>query len=102
MTIYVAAINGRGVAAFHAEDGLDAENRAGDRAFRDDLMVLATGGLPLWDGIVDIQVRPALSGEEAKWRASHAKAIRHGNIAANDDTWIAFLVPLASFERDQR
>src|SRR5213596_796897 len=32
--------------------------------------------------------------EEAKWRASRAKAIRQGNIEENDVGWIAFLVAL--------
>jgi hypothetical protein len=102
MTIYVADINGRGIAAFHADNGPDAENRACDCAFRDDLMVLATGGLSLWDGVADIHVRLALSNEEAKWRASHAKAIRLGDIEGKDDSWIAFLVPLTDPDRRQR
>ena len=49
MTVYVAEIKGRGIAAFHANNGSDAERLVRDRVFRDDLMVLATGGLPLWD-----------------------------------------------------
>jgi len=94
MTVYVAAIKGRGIAAFYAENGAAAMVRVRDRLFRDDLMVLATDGLPLWDGMADIQVRPAFPEEEARWRASRAKAIRHGNIEREDDTWIAFLVAL--------
>ena len=45
MTVYVAEIKGRGIAAFHANNGSDAERLVRDRVFRDDLMVLATGGL---------------------------------------------------------
>ena len=63
------------------------------------LMVLATDGLPLGDGMADIQVRPAFPEEEARWRASRAKAIRHGNIEREDDTWIAFLVALTDLDR---
>jgi hypothetical protein len=59
MTVYVAEIKGRGIAAFHANNGSDAERLLRDRVFRDDLMVLATGGLPLWDGVTDIEVRLA-------------------------------------------
>ena len=59
MTVYVAAIKGRGIAAFYAENGAAAMVRVLDPLFRDDLMVLATDGLPLWDGMADIQVRPA-------------------------------------------
>src|SRR6266576_4086987 len=94
MTVYVAEIKGRGIAAFHADNGSDAERLVRDRVFRDDLMVLATGGLPLWDGVTDIEVRLARPDEETKWRASRAKAIRQGNIEENDVGWIAFLVAL--------
>jgi len=45
-------------------------------------------------GITDIEVRLARPDEEAKWRASRAKAIRQGNIEENDVGWIAFLVAL--------
>src|SRR5262249_11948116 len=60
MTVYVADIKGRGIAAFHADNGAEAERLARDRIFRDDLMVLASNGLPLWDGVTGIQVRQAL------------------------------------------
>jgi hypothetical protein len=66
MTVYVAAIKGRGIAAFYAENGAAAMVRVLDPLFRDDLMVLATDGLPLWDGMADIQVRPAFPEEEAR------------------------------------
>jgi hypothetical protein len=102
MTVYVAAIKGRGIAAFYAETGAAAMVRVLDRLFRDDLMVLATDGLPLWDGMAEIQVRPAFSEEEARWRASRAKAIRDGNIESEDDTWIAFLVALTDLDRRRR
>ena len=49
MTVYVAEIKGRGVAAFHADTGSEAQRVVRDRVFRDDLMVLASGGLPLWE-----------------------------------------------------
>jgi len=102
MTVYVADIKGRGVAAFRADSGADAERLVHDRVFRDDLMALASGGLPLWDGVSDIQVRQARPDEEAKWRASHAKAIRHGNIEGDEDAWIVFLVSLSDLARHNR
>jgi hypothetical protein len=94
MTVYVAEIKGKGIAAFHADTVVDAERFACDRLFRDDLMVLTTDGLPLWDGMASIKVRRATPCEEAKWQRSRAKAIRHGNIEREDDAWIAFLVGL--------
>lgn len=102
MTVYVAEIKGRSVAAFHADTGSDAERVVRDRVFRDDLMVLASGGLPLWDGVTDIEVRPARTDEEAKWRASRAKAIRRGNVEENDVGWIAFLVALTDRRNGDR
>ena len=100
--IYVAVVKGRGIAAFHAENDRTAEVQARDSTFRDDLMVLATGGVPLWDGVTDIQVRRALPNEEARWRASRARAIRQGSIESEDDTWIAFLVALSDLDRQRR
>ena len=102
MTVYVAEIKGRGVAAFHADTGYDAERVARGRVFRDDLMALANDGLPLWDGVTDIEVRPARPDEETKWRASRAKAIRRGNIEESDVGWVAFLVALTDRRNGDR
>ena len=59
MTVYVAEIKGRGIAAFHADNGSDAERLVRDRVFRDDFMVLATGGLPLWASHASVELLPA-------------------------------------------
>jgi hypothetical protein len=99
MTVYVATINGKGIAAFSAKDVTAAEAWVRDPVFCDDLMVLATAGVPLWDGATDIHVRPALPGEEAKWRTSRAKAVRLGDIESEDDAWVAFLVALNDPDR---
>jgi hypothetical protein len=99
MTIYVAVIKGRGIAAFHADSGHDAEHFVRDYTFRDDLLTLMSDGLPIWDGLADIEIRQAFAGEAAKWRASHAKAIRYGNIEDGDDAWVAFLVALTDPSR---
>ena len=98
MTVYVAEIKGRGIAAFHADNGAEAERLVRDRVFRDDLMVLATAYRcgTAWPAS---QVRQALPWEEAKWRASRAKAIRQCNIEREDDSWIAFLVALTDPDR---
>lgn len=102
MTIYVAEIKGRGIAAFHAETGALAQLFVRDRVFRDDLMALATDGLPLWDGVTKILIRQAQPGEEEKWRASRAKAVRQGDIEGEDKAWIAYLVALTDFNRGWR
>jgi len=102
MTIYVAEIKGQGIVAFRADSQSDAEIRAKDRTFRDDLMVLATQGRPLWDGVMGIHIRQARPVEEAKWRASRAKAIRLGDIEPDDEAWIVFLVALTDPDRRKR
>lgn len=102
MTVYVADIGGRAVAAFQAVSHSDAERLARDRVFRDDLMVLTTGGLPLWDGLADIEIRQARPDEAAKWRASRARAISQGNIEGAEEAWIAFLVALTDPDRRGR
>src|SRR6516164_9312872 len=99
MAIYVAEIKGKGIAAFHADTGPLAELFVRDPSSCDDLMVLASDDLPLWDGMTSILVRQARPGEEAKWRASRAKAIRHGDIESEDHAWIAFLVALTDPDR---
>jgi hypothetical protein len=40
MTVYVAEINGRAIAAFNAENEIQAEGRAASKPFRADLTVL--------------------------------------------------------------
>jgi hypothetical protein len=102
MPVYVVEIKGTSVAAFGADTDSDAEGVVRDRTFRDDLMVLATGGLPLWDGVTEIHIRQAHPNEESRWRASRAKAIRHGNIEGKEDAWIAFLVALTDPDRRKR
>jgi hypothetical protein len=52
--------------------------------------------------MTSILVRQARPGEEAKWRASRAKAIRRGDIESEDHAWIAFLVALTDPDRRKR
>ena len=99
MMVYVAEIKGRAIAAFQADNGSDAERIVRDQLFRDDLTALISDGLPLWDGVADIRVRQARLDEEARWRASRAKAIRHGNIEGEEEVWVAFLVALTDPSR---
>jgi hypothetical protein len=86
MAVYVAEIRGRGIVAFNANKAAEAEDLVRDPAILDDLMVLETGGLPIWDGVTEICVRQALPAEEAKWQASRAKAIRNGNVDVRNPT----------------
>jgi hypothetical protein len=102
VTVYVAEIKGRGVAAFQAEGTNDAERVVSDRIFRDDLLNLASEGLPLWDGVTGISVRGARPEEAARWRSSRARAVQCGDIEETDATWVAYLVALTDPSRRGR
>ena len=102
MPIYVVAVAGRAVAAFQADDEPGAVRRLRDRTLRDDLMSLATGGLPLWDGVVGIGVRAAQAAEASRWHTSRSRAIRLGSIGHDDEAWIVFLVPLTDPSRRRK
>jgi hypothetical protein len=101
MTVFVVEIKGRSIVAFHAETSANAEGRLRDRIFRNDLMVLTSKNVALWDGICGLDLRPAHPSEEAIWRASHAGAIRRGNIEDDDYEWVAFLVALSDPQRQR-
>jgi hypothetical protein len=102
MGIYVLSVKGRSLAAIQAPSTAHAADRVRDLEFRDDLMSLASDGVPLWDGVTPIEVRDARAAEELRWRASRARAVRHGSIDSDDEGWIAFLVPLTDPERPWR
>lgn len=70
MPVYVAEISGRSIAAFDAADDVEAaEVRLTDKGFRRDLVVLQSQGRPLWDGVSQIQMRPASPEETARWQS---------------------------------
>jgi hypothetical protein len=91
MTVYVAEINGRAIAAFNAENDIQAGGRASSKPFRGALTVLEDEEQPLWNGADEILVRKALPAEEAQFGASHARAIKEIDV---DDDWLMFLVPV--------
>jgi len=63
-----ACRSGEWLAAFDAVDLVAAEDWAHGTVFQEDLFRLETHGAPLWDGVAEIYVRPALPEEEAKCR----------------------------------
>ncbi len=68
MTVYVAEISGRGVAAFNAANDIEAEAQLANKYLRD-LVVLQNQGRSLWDGVSQIQMRLASPGEAETWQA---------------------------------
>jgi hypothetical protein len=99
MTVYVAEINGRAIAAFNAENEILAEARAASKPFRADLTVLESEGHPLWNGRDKISVRKAFPAEEAQFAASQARAIKDKEID-EDDNWLMFLVTVTGPTND--
>jgi hypothetical protein len=93
MTVYVAQINGRAIAAFNAENEVQAEVRATSKPFRTDLTVLKNEGHPLWNGRDEIFIRKAFPSEESQFEAFQTRAIEDREIDENDD-WLMFLVPV--------
>ena len=85
MTVYVAEISGRGIAAFDAANDAEAEVHLADEAFVRDLTVLQSQGRPLWDGVTKIQMRRASPEEEVAWQS--------GLVVGDEDRFV-FLVPV--------
>ena len=102
MTVYVAEISARGIAAFNVDSASAAGDLVRDRAFRDDLMVLQCADVPLWNGREEILVRQAQPAEDARWRRSRARALRNGNLDDEAETWIIFLVALSDPDRQRQ
>jgi hypothetical protein len=74
MTVYVAEIDGRAIAAFNAENEIQAEGRASSKAFRGDLTVLENEGQPLWNGADEISCPQSLTcGGGPIWCISGAR-----------------------------
>ena len=93
MTIYVAEISGRGIAAFNAVNDTDAQAYLANKAFLHHLIVFQNQGRPLWDGISQIRTRLASREEVETWQV--------GKISDEDP--FVFLVPVvdpSSFDDD--
>jgi len=67
MTTYVVEINGRGIAAFNAENRDLAEAFFRDKGFQTDLMTFDDDqGKRLWNGIDELLLREAFPEEHAR------------------------------------
>jgi len=97
MGVYVAEVNGRGIAAVNAEQVSDAEEFVKSPAIEMELMVLENenDGAPLWDGEAPISMQPALPEEHAAWRDFEDQAIRENKIGSDKpEPRLYFLVPV--------
>jgi hypothetical protein len=88
--IFVAEINGRGIAAISAESRAEAEEQFMSPWFKEDLMCLENEGKPLWPTAGDpkILLREPLPEEAARWEKSRDAS------DADEEDWLVFLVPV--------
>jgi hypothetical protein len=93
MTIYVAEILGRGIAAFEAADEDVAKARLADFAFRRNLIVFQNQGRPLWDGVSEIQLRTALPRDAEIWQTGYATVGKLDGFGDHQHG-LVFLVPV--------
>jgi hypothetical protein len=95
MGVYVAEINGRGIAAVNADQISDAEGFVKNAAIQSELMVLENDGAPLWDGDAAICMRAALPEEQAAWQDFQDHAARENKIDRDKlELRLCFLVPV--------
>ena len=89
--VFVAEINGRGIAAFNADSRDEAENFL-EQLKNSTLLELddADGGR-LWDGKSDVFMRDPYPEERDRFELSQAKAIRSGD-ADEESMWVLFLI----------
>src|SRR5882757_4041020 len=86
MTIFVAEVSGRAIAAMNAENVVTAEDWLAGPAFHSELLRLRDEeGDPLWDGEAEIHVRPAMPQEEAIWERARDEAVADGDFDENED-----------------
>ena len=94
MTVYVLEVAGKAVAACRFETRDEAQKWPREGWFRDDLHALESDGNRLWDGIAELHVREAIDEEADRWRTMRRQAIGKGEADEEDDSFVAFLVPV--------
>jgi hypothetical protein len=94
IAVYVAEIDGRGVAAFNAEHITEAEQLIESPWFKDDLYEFG------WNGKSSIFLRNPYPEEREKFELSWAKATRAGDVDEGG-TWLLWLVPAELTDGDE-
>ncbi|RVG32385.1 hypothetical protein [Sinorhizobium meliloti] len=100
MSVYVAEISGRGIAAFDAANDIEAQAQLANRGLLRDLIVLQNEGRALWDGVADIHLRTATPEETEIWQTSRAAAVQSGE-DSDDEGRHVFLVPVVDPSHDK-
>nr|WP_153491999.1 hypothetical protein [Sinorhizobium meliloti] len=99
MIVYVAEISGRGIAAFDADNDIEAQAQLANRGLLRDLIVLQNEGRALWDGVAEIRVRMATPEETEIWQTSRAAV--QSSEDSDDEGRHVFLVPVIDPSHDK-
>ena len=87
--IFTVDIDGKPTVSFEVLSAREANELLKEHWFRDDLRVLKSDGLPLWDGVAPLRSRPADEHETERYQGIAAAADD-----AAGDILLAFLVTL--------
>jgi hypothetical protein len=98
--IYVLEINGAAVLAFEADDDVEARAYAADPEDLEDLTVLTSNGVPLWNGKDVIGVRTATDAEADLFEEQRGEDWEE-EVHADDEDFVVYLVPLDEPEDDE-
>jgi hypothetical protein len=102
MSLYVAEISGRAIAAMNAENTFIAEDWFGGPGFHSELLLLwDEDGNPLWDGEAKIRVRLASSEEQEIWERGRAEAVMDGDVDEDEVRVLVFLIPVIEEDTDE-
>ena len=86
--IYTLESGGTPVLAFPARDNREAQSLLREEWLRDDLRAVKSGGVPVWDGVEKLSVRPADAADIATFE-QQTKTLPDDE----DDLPIVYLVP---------
>lgn len=78
--VYTIDIGGRAIVAFEASNGSEANSILKESWFLDDLRVLKSNGMPLWDEAAPLRARVANEDETNRYKgiAAEAKDLERG------------------------
>lgn len=92
MDYFTVEIAGRAIASFRSPDRQEAEELFNAEDFREDLTVLESEGVPLWDEKVTIVLRDATPEEVSIVDQAYENDDGEGE---DDEEFVIFLVPVS-------
>jgi hypothetical protein len=98
--IFVLEIKGTAVLAFEADDDVEARAYAADPETLEDLTILTSNGVALWNGRDVIGVRTATEAEADLFEEQRGEDWEE-EPHADDEDFVVYLVPLDEPEDDE-